>query len=58
MTDDSPVVFEATVRIDAEAELEYYARGGILRMVLGDMLERLIRSASAERITPRSDRPS
>jgi aconitate hydratase len=36
--DGSTVVVPVVVRIDAEAELEYYARGGILRMVLGDML--------------------
>jgi len=32
------ISFTATVRIDAPAEVEYYSRGGILRMVLGDML--------------------
>ena len=31
-------VVQVTVRIDAAAELEYFTRGGILRMVLGDML--------------------
>jgi aconitate hydratase len=36
--DGTSVVFGATVRIDAPAEVEYYSRGGILRMVLGDML--------------------
>jgi aconitate hydratase A / 2-methylisocitrate dehydratase len=36
--DGTSTSFSATVRIDAAAELEYYTRGGILRMVLGDML--------------------
>ena len=36
--DGTSVAFGATVRIDAPAEVEYYSRGGILRMVLGDML--------------------
>ena len=30
--------FLTTVRIDAPAEAEYFARGGLLRMVLGDLL--------------------
>jgi aconitate hydratase len=32
--------FDVTVRIDAEAELEYFRAGGILRLVLAQMLER------------------
>jgi aconitate hydratase len=36
--DGTTTTFSVTVRIDAAAELEYYTRGGILRMVLGDML--------------------
>ena len=36
--DGTSTSFSVTVRIDAAAELEYYTRGGILRMVLGDML--------------------
>jgi len=36
--DGTSTTFSVTVRIDAAAELEYYLRGGILRMVLGDML--------------------
>jgi aconitate hydratase len=37
--DDGPATtFAAILRIDAPAEVEYSSRGGILRMVLGDML--------------------
>ena len=36
--DGTAATFSVTVRIDAAAEVEYYTRGGILRMVLGDML--------------------
>ena len=32
--------FDVTVRIDAEAELEYFRAGGILRLVMAQMLER------------------
>jgi aconitate hydratase len=40
-TDDagSVTTFPATVRIDGAAELEYFANGGILRLVLRQMLE-------------------
>jgi aconitate hydratase len=31
--------FDVLVRIDAEAELEYFRAGGILRLVLAQMLE-------------------
>jgi aconitate hydratase len=41
MADDgSTASFEVTIRIDAEAELEYFKAGGILRLVLVQMLER------------------
>jgi aconitate hydratase len=36
--DGTPTSFRATVRIDAPAEVEYFGRGGILRMVLEEML--------------------
>ncbi len=36
--DGSTTTFPATVRIDGAAEVEYFANGGILRMVLRDML--------------------
>ena len=36
--DGSIVSFPVTVRIDAPAEVDYFARGGILRMVLQQML--------------------
>ncbi len=36
--DGGEVTFEATVRIDGEAEVEYHRHGGILRMVLRQML--------------------
>ena len=36
--DGSAFSFQATVRIDAEAEVEYYRNGGILPMVLREML--------------------
>ena len=36
--DGTSLSFEATVRIDAEAEVEYYRNGGILPMVLRQML--------------------
>jgi aconitate hydratase len=38
--DGAPTTFDTTLRIDAPAEVEYFSRGGILRMVLGDMLAR------------------
>ena len=38
--DGATMVFDVTVRIDAEAELEYFRAGGILRLVLAQMLER------------------
>jgi aconitate hydratase len=38
--DGSTAAFPVTVRVDAPAEVEYYARGGILRMVLEQMLGR------------------
>jgi aconitate hydratase len=36
--DGSRVTFPATVRIDGEAEVEYHAAGGVLNLVLGQML--------------------
>jgi aconitate hydratase A / 2-methylisocitrate dehydratase len=36
--DGSTTVFEAIVRIDGRAEVEYFRAGGILRMVLRDLL--------------------
>ncbi|MGH2631353.1 MAG: aconitate hydratase AcnA, partial [Actinomycetota bacterium] len=36
--DGTVVAFPVTVRIDAEAELEYFRAGGILRLVLAQML--------------------
>ncbi len=36
--DGSTVTFPATVRIDGAAEVEYFANGGLLRMVLRDTL--------------------
>ncbi len=36
--DGEEVSFPVTVRIDAEAELEYFRSGGILRAVLAQML--------------------
>jgi len=36
--DGSAIVFDVTVRIDAQAELEYFQAGGILRLVLAQML--------------------
>jgi len=36
--DGSVATFPVTVRVDAPAEVEYYVRGGILRMVLEQML--------------------
>ena len=36
--DGSTTTFPATVRVDGAAEVEYFANGGILRMVLRDML--------------------
>ena len=36
--DGSTLTFDATVRIDAEAEVEYYVNGGIMPMVLRQML--------------------
>jgi aconitate hydratase len=39
--DGSKISFEAKVRIDASAEVDYYSAGGILRMVLGETLARL-----------------
>jgi aconitate hydratase len=40
VADDGTVTtFDVTVRIDAEAELEYFRAGGILRLVLAQMLE-------------------
>ena len=36
--DGTSTTFEVTVRIDAEAELEYFRAGGILRLVLAQML--------------------
>jgi aconitate hydratase len=36
--DGASTTFEVTVRIDAEAELEYFRAGGILRLVLAQML--------------------
>jgi aconitate hydratase len=44
--DGATFSFEVTVRIDAEAEVEYYANGGILPMVLRQML------AGAEQVPP------
>jgi len=39
LTDDgASSTFDVTVRIDAEAELEYFRAGGILRLVLAQML--------------------
>ncbi len=38
--DGATMVFDVTVRIDAEAELEYFRAGGILRLVMAQMLER------------------
>ena len=35
---DGKIVFPATVRIDAEAELDYFLNGGILQMVLRQLL--------------------
>jgi aconitate hydratase len=37
--DGRATAFEVTVRIDAPAEVEYYGLGGLLRMVLGQMLQ-------------------
>ncbi len=37
--DGASTTFDVTVRIDAEAELEYFRAGGILRLVLAQMLE-------------------
>jgi aconitate hydratase len=39
--DATQVSFAATVRIDAEAELEYFQAGGILRSVLAQMLAQM-----------------
>ena len=36
--DGSRVEFETTVRIDAPAEVEYFQSGGILQMVLRQLL--------------------
>ena len=36
--DGASTTFDVTVRIDAEAELEYFRAGGILRLVLAQML--------------------
>jgi aconitate hydratase len=36
--DGSQVQFETTVRIDAPAEVEYFRNGGILQMVLRQLL--------------------
>jgi len=36
--DGDTTTFTATVRIDGPAEVDYYARGGILQMVLREML--------------------
>jgi aconitate hydratase len=38
--DGTSVTFGATVRIDGEAEAAYFASGGLLRMVLRELLER------------------
>jgi aconitate hydratase len=38
--DGSSTTFGVTVRIDAEAEIEYFRAGGILRLVLAQMLAR------------------
>jgi aconitate hydratase len=39
VSDEGPATsFAATVRIDAVTEVAYFARGGLLRMVLGDIL--------------------
>jgi aconitate hydratase len=38
--DGSTTSFDVTVRIDAPAEVEYFAQGGLLRMVLRQMLGR------------------
>ena len=38
--DGASTTFDVTVRIDAEAELEYFRAGGILRLVLAQMLRR------------------
>jgi aconitate hydratase len=37
--DGSTVSFQAVVRIDGPVEVDYYRHGGILRMVLRQMLE-------------------
>jgi len=37
-TDDSAVVFGATVRVDGQAEVQYMRAGGVLHLVLGQML--------------------
>ncbi|CAN5653687.1 aconitate hydratase AcnA [soil metagenome] len=36
--DDATISFEVVVRIDAQAELEYFQAGGILRLVLGHVV--------------------
>jgi aconitate hydratase len=38
--DGAARVFAAMVRIDGEAEVAYFASGGLLRMVLKELLER------------------
>jgi aconitate hydratase len=38
--DRNTTSFDVIVRIDAPAEVEYYAQGGLLRMVLRHMLGR------------------
>ena len=38
--DDAARTFTATVRIDGAAEVDYFGSGGILRMVLKELLER------------------
>ncbi|HEX2053544.1 MAG TPA: aconitate hydratase AcnA [Actinomycetota bacterium] len=46
--DGSETSFPATVRIDAEAELDYYLNGGILQMVLRQLLSAGAAGADAE----------
>ncbi len=40
--DGSTIEFAVTVRIDAQAELDYFRAGGILRLVLGQMLGQML----------------